>query len=134
VVTTNDATLDAEDVALGSTRMTLIEGGFRRMKTTGVQTRPIYHWRPHRIIAHGKLWGLALLLQRAAAIRCQQPWRTIRQTLDQVHGVRYRMHGKTSVQSTQVTASMAEILQSLGIPLPKKILDVYEEARITSLA
>src|SRR4029453_3377676 len=44
VVTTNDDTLDAADVALGYTSMTLIEGCFRRMKTTGLQTRPIYHW------------------------------------------------------------------------------------------
>jgi transposase len=83
VVTTNDDTLDAEDVALGYTSMRLIEGGFRRMKTTGLQTRPIDHWRPHRIIAHVKLCVLAWLLERAAEIRCQQPWRTIRQTLDQ---------------------------------------------------
>ena len=102
------------------------EGGFRQMKTTGLQTRPIYHWRPHRIIAHVKLCVLALRLERAAEIRCQQTWRTIRQTLDQLPVVRYRMHGKTIVQSTQVTASMAEILQRLGIPLPKKILAVDE--------
>jgi hypothetical protein len=63
VVTTNDDTLDAEDVALGYTSMTLIEGCFRRMKTTGLQTRPIYHGRAHRIIAHVKLCVLALLLE-----------------------------------------------------------------------
>ena len=40
--------------------------------------------------------------------------------------VRYRMHGKTIVQSTQVTAPMADIFQRLGIPLPKKILEVSE--------
>jgi transposase len=88
VVTTNDDTLAAEDVALGYTSMTLIEGCFRQMKTTGLQTRPSYHWRPHRIIAHVKLCVLALLLQRAAEIRCQQTWRTIRQTLDQLKVVR----------------------------------------------
>jgi transposase len=126
VVTTNDDTLDAEDVALGYTSMMLIEGCFRRMKTTGLQTRPIYHWRPHRIIAHVKLCVLALLLQRAAEIRCQQTWRTIRHTLDQLKVVRYRLHGKTILQSTRVTAPMAEILQTLGIPLPKKILEVSE--------
>src|SRR4029434_4216278 len=43
-VTTNDDPLDAADVALGYTSMTLIEGCFRRMKPTGLQTRPIYHW------------------------------------------------------------------------------------------
>ena len=39
-----------------------------------------------------KLCVLALLLERAAAIRCQQTWRTIRQTLDPLTVVRYRMH------------------------------------------
>jgi transposase len=126
VVTTNDDSLDAEDVALGYTSMMLIEGCFRRMKTTGLQTRPLYHWRPHRIIAHVKLCVLALLLQRAAEIRCQQSWRTIHHTLDQLQVVRYRLHGKTILQSTRVTTSMAEILQTLGIPLPKKMLDVSE--------
>jgi transposase len=131
VVTTNDDTLDAEDIALGYTSMMLIEGCFRRMKTTGLQTRPIYHWRPHRIIAHVKLCVLALLLQRAAEIRCQQTWRTIRHTLDQLKVVRYRLHGKTILQSTRVTAPMAEILQTPGIPLPKKILEVSESASTT---
>jgi hypothetical protein len=68
-------------------------------------------WRPHRIIAHVKLCVLALRLERAAEIRCQHTWRTIRQTLDQLKVVRYRLQGKTIVQSTQVTSPMAEILQ-----------------------
>jgi transposase len=126
VVTTNDDSLDTEDVALGYTSMTLIEGCFRRMKTTGLQTRPIYHWRSHRIIAHVKLCVLALLLERAAEIRCQQTWRTIRHTVDQLKVVRYRMQGKTILQSTQVTSAMAKLLRSLGIPQPKKILEVSE--------
>jgi transposase len=128
VVTTNDDTLDAADVALGYTSMMLIEGCFRRMKTTGLQTRPIYHWRARRIIAHVKLCVLALLLERAAEIRCQQTWRTIRHTLDQLQVVRYRMHGKTIVQSTRVTAPMAALLRSLGVPLPQRILEVSDEA------
>jgi transposase len=133
VVTTNDDTLDAEDVALGYTSMRLIEGCFRRMKTTGLQTRPIDHWRPHRIIAQVKLCVWALLLERAAEIRGQQTWRTIRQTLDQLKVGRYRMHGQTMVQSTQVTSTMAKILRSLGIPLPKRILEVSDAAHASSL-
>ena len=133
VVTTNDDTLDAADVARGYTSMTLIEGCVRRMKTTGLQTRPIYHWRPQRIIAHVKLCVLALLLERAAELRCQQTWRTMRHTLDQLKVVRYRMHGKTIVQSTQVTAPIAEILRSLGVPLPQRILEVSDEAHAPGL-
>jgi hypothetical protein len=34
------------------------------------------------------------------------------------------------LQSTRVTAPMTEILHTLGIPVPKKILDVSDEARI----
>jgi transposase len=82
VVTTTDDTRAAEEVALGYTSMPLIEGGFRQLKTTGLQTRPLYHWRPHRLIAHVQLCVLAWLRHRAADIRCQQTWRTIRQTLD----------------------------------------------------
>ena len=133
VVTTNDDTLDAADVALGYRSMTLIEGCFRRMKTTGLQTRPIYHWRARRIIAHVKLCVLALLLERAAEIRCQQTWWTIRHTLDQLQVVRYRMHGKTIVQSTRVTAPLADILRRLGVPLPQRILEVADEAHASSL-
>ena len=134
VLTTNDDTLDAEDVALGYKSMMLIEGCFRRMKTTGLQTRPVYHWRPHRIIAHVKLCVLALLLERAAELRCQRTWRTIRQALDQLTVVRYRMHGKTIVQSTRVTSTLAEILRRLRIPTPQKILEVSDETPAQPLA
>jgi hypothetical protein len=126
VVTTNDATRDAEDGALGYTSMPRIEGCFRQMKTTGLPTRPISHGRAPRIIAHGKRCGLALLRARAAEIRCPRTWRTMRQTLDPVTVVRDRMHGKTIVQSTPVSAPRAEILQRLGMPLPKKRLEVCE--------
>jgi hypothetical protein len=69
-------------------------------------------WRPHRIIAHVKLCVLALRLERAAEIRCQHTWRTIRQTLDQLKVVRYRLQGKTIVQSPQVTSPMADPAKS----------------------
>ena len=42
--------------------------------------------------------------------------------------VRYRRHGKTIVQSTPVTSTMAKILRRLGIPLPQRMLDVSDEA------
>ena len=133
VVPTNDDTLDAADVALGYTRMRLIEGCFRRMKTTGLQTRPISHGRARRIIAHVKLCVLALLLERAAEIRCQQTWRTMRHPLDQLQVVRYRMHVKTIVQSTRVTAPLAALLRNLGIPLPPRMLEVSDEAPTPAL-
>jgi hypothetical protein len=135
VVTTNDDPRDAEDVALGDTSRMLIAGGFRQMKTTGLQTRPLDHWRPHRLIAQVQLCVLALRLERAAEIRCQQTWRTIRQALDRLQVVRYRMHGETMVQSPQVTSPGAQILQSLRIPTPQKsLLEVSDSTSATLLA
>src|SRR5215217_2247713 len=44
VVITNDDTLSAEDVALGYKGAWIIEACFRRMKQTGLEVRPMFHW------------------------------------------------------------------------------------------
>jgi hypothetical protein len=54
VVITNDDTLSAEDVALGYKGAWIIESCFRRMKQTGLEVRPMFHWTPRRIEAHVK--------------------------------------------------------------------------------
>ena len=50
VVITNDETLSAEDVALAYKGGMIIEFCFRRMKQTGLEVRPMFHWtaRPDR--------------------------------------------------------------------------------------
>ena len=123
----HDATLDAEEVAGGAKSLPLSEGGFRRMKTTGLPTRPLSHGRPPRILAHVQRCGRARRRPRAAEIRSQQTWRTIRQTVDHWQVGRSRRHGQTMGQSPQVTAALAEIVRSLRIPTPEKILDVSDE-------
>src|SRR5262244_1505294 len=52
VLLTNDDTLSPEDVGLGYKAMRIIEACFRRMKTTGLRIRPVYHWTAHRINHH----------------------------------------------------------------------------------
>jgi len=54
VVITNDDTLTAEDVALAYKGGMIIESCFRRMKQTGLEVRPMYHWMARRIEAHVK--------------------------------------------------------------------------------
>src|SRR5438128_285581 len=65
VVTSNDDTLTAEDLALGYKQLMRVEQCWRVMKS-GLRTRPMHHWRPHRICAHVRLCVLALLLERVA--------------------------------------------------------------------
>jgi hypothetical protein len=128
VVITNDDTLSAEDVALGYKGAWIIESCFRRLKQTGLELRPMFHWSPRRIEAHVKLCILALQMQRAAELRCAQPWARIAHELAALKAIRYRAQGRTIVQRTKIPDSLGEILKNLGISTPKKIMSVAEPA------
>jgi len=128
VVITNDDTLSAEDVALGYKGAWIIESCFRRMKQTGLEVRPMFHWTPRRIEAHIKLCVLALQTQRAAEIRCAQPWARIAHELAALKAVRFRSEGRTIVQRTKIADNLREILKQLGVSTPKQIMSVSDPA------
>jgi transposase len=126
VVITNDETLTAEDVALAYKGGAIIESCFRRMKQTGLEVRPMFHWRARRIEAHVKLCVLALQMQRTAEIRTGLPWARIAHLLTGLKAVRYRSESRTIVQRTKVASELADLLKKLGIPIPKQLLAVTE--------
>ena len=128
VVITNDDTLSAEDVALGYKGAWIIESCFRRMKQTGLEVRPMFHWTPRRIEAHIKLCVLALQTQRAAEIRCAQPWARIAHELAALKAVRFRSEGRTIVQRTKIADNLREILKQLGVSTPKQVMSVSDPA------
>src|SRR5215207_3522468 len=115
VVITNDDTLSAEDVALGYKGAWLIEACFRRMKRTGLEVRPVFHWAARRIEAHVKLCVLALQTQRAAELRTGLSWARIAQALSGLKAVRYRSEGRTIVQRAKIGPELAELLKKLGV-------------------
>jgi Transposase DDE domain len=124
VLTTNDDTLSVADIALGYKGMWIIESCFRKMKTTGLEVRPMFHWMPHRITAHVKLCVLALMIQRAAEIATGLPWRQLASVLERLKAVRYTSEGQTILQATTIQPELAEILKKLGISAPKAVLAV----------
>jgi Transposase DDE domain len=126
VVITNDDTLSAEDIALGYKGGWIIESCFRRMKQTGLEVRPMFHWTARRIEAHVKLCVLALQMQRAAEIRCGLPWARIAHELGALKAVRYQVGGRSIVQRTKIAGDLAALLKKLGIPIPKRLLAVIE--------
>jgi transposase len=128
VVISNDDTLSAEDIALGYKGGWIIESCFRRMKQTGLQVGPMFHWTPRRIEAHVKLCVLALQMQRAAEMRCQLPWARIAHALGGLKAVRYRCESRTIVQRSKITAEMSPLLKTLKISVLKKVLLVEEAA------
>jgi hypothetical protein len=124
VLTTNDDTLSAADIALGYKGMWIIEACFRKMKTTGLGIRPMFHWTPRRIVAHVKLCVLALMIQRAAEIAAEAPWSQLADVLERLKAVRYTAEGETIVQASRITPELAAILKKLDISTPKPILAV----------
>ena len=134
VVISNDDTLSAEDIALGYKGGWIIESCFRRMKQTGLEVRPMFHWTPRRIEAHVKLCVLALQMQRAAEIRCQLPWARIAHALGTLKAVRYRCESRTIVQRTKIAVELSTMLKTLGISVPKQILAVEEAPQAVAAA
>jgi hypothetical protein len=124
VLTTNDDTLSVADIAQGYKGMWIIESCFRRMKSTGLQVRPMFHWMPHRITAHIKLCVLALMIQRAAESATAMTWRQIHDLLTPIKAVRYTAEGRTIVQTGKIRPEARDILKKLNISTPKTILDV----------
>ena len=126
VVISNDDTLSAEDIALGYKGGWIIESCFRRIKQTGLQVRPMFHWMPRRIEAHVRLCVLALQMQRAAEIRCQLPWARIAHVLGGLKAVRYRCESRTIVQRSKIPAELSALLKMLKVSVPKQVLSVEE--------
>ena len=124
VLTTNDDTLSVADIALGYKGMWVIESCFRKMKTTGLEVRPMFHWMPQRITAHVKLCVLVLMIQRAAEIATGLPWRQLASLLERLKAVRYTSEGQTLVQATRMAPELTEIFKKLDISAPKTILAV----------
>jgi hypothetical protein len=134
VVISNDDTLSAEDIALGYKGGWIIESCFRRIKQTGLQVRPMFHWTPRRIEAHVKLCVLGLQMQRAAEIRCQLPWARIAHVLGGLKAVRYRCESRTIVQRSKITAEASALLKTLKISIPKRVLSVEEASSAAAAA
>jgi Transposase DDE domain len=124
VLTTNDDSLSAADIALGYKGMWIIEACFRKMKTTGLGIRPMFHWTPRRIVAHVRLCVLALMIQRAAEIATGTPWSQLADVLERLKAVRYTAEGETIVQVSRITPELVAILKKLDISAPKPILAV----------
>ena len=128
VVITNDETLTAEDVTLAYKGGAIIEACFRRMKQTGLEVRPMFHWAPRRIEAHVKLCVLALQVQRTAEIRTGLSWARIAHLLGTLKAVRYVAERQTIVQRTKIGPELAGLLKKLGVSAPKQVMAVIEAA------
>jgi Transposase DDE domain len=124
VLTSNDDTLSVADIALGYKGLWIIESCFRKMKTTGLELRPMFHWAPQRITAHVKLCVLALLIQRTAEIRTGETWARLQDRLRPLKVVHHSSEGRRVAQTTRLDTDLRQLFTRLGVPAPKPVLAV----------
>ncbi len=120
VVTSNDDSLSAEDLALGYKQLLRVEQCWRTMKS-GLRTRPVFHWRPHRISAHVTLCVLALLLERIAEVCAANTWRNVVAQLDTITVVEYERGAARVRQTSELRRNVTALLEKLNVPAPPKI-------------
>jgi hypothetical protein len=120
---TDDESLSAQDIALGYKSLYEAERGWRDMKKTTVNIRPVYHRREDRIRAHVQLCWLALLVLRVVEISLGDTWRNIRNELDRMHLVTMATSQGTVSQRSELTPGHRYILGALGLAEPPRFSD-----------
>jgi hypothetical protein len=120
VVTSNDDTLTAEDLALGYKQLLRVEQCWHQLKS-GLRMRPVFHYRPWRIQAHVTIAVLTLLVERIAEIRTGDTWRNIADQLDRIKVVEYEHNGARIRQTSELDRDLTALLTKLGVPLPPKL-------------
>ena len=120
VITSNDDTLTAEDLALGYKQLLRVEQCWRQLKS-GLRMRPVFHHRPWRIQAHVTIAVLALLLERIVEIRAGDTWRNVCADLERVQVVEYERGEARVQQTTEVRPQIEALLRKLRVPVPPKV-------------
>jgi transposase len=122
VITSNDDTLTASDLALGYKQLMRVEQCWRQLK--GLRMRPVFHFRPWRIQAHVTISVLALLLERIIEIRAGDSWRNVAALLATSKVVEYDRGPARVQQTTQLRPEVETLLGKLRVPLPPRIHSV----------
>jgi Transposase DDE domain len=117
----SDPRLSAADIALGYRQLLEVERGWRDMKQV-IDLRPVYHRLEQRIRAHVILCWLALLLIRIAETTAGTTWNKITDELGQLTLGTFTGPAGTFRQTADLTPAQRDILASLQIPSPKKII------------
>lgn len=120
VITSNDDTLTADDLVLGYKQLLRVEACWRQLKS-GLQMRPVRHFRPWRIKAHVTISVLSLLLERIVEIRAGDTWRNVAAKLAAIKVIEYDRTEARVQQTTELRSETAALLAKLGVPPPPRL-------------
>jgi hypothetical protein len=120
LLSTSDADLSPEDIALGYKNLLEAERAFHDLKTT-LELRPVFHRLEHRIRAHVQLCWLALLLVRVAERQTRSTWRRINIDLGRLQLVTVAGPAGRMEQTTTLTPAQRELFAASGIAPPPRV-------------
>ncbi|MGH3576549.1 MAG: IS1634 family transposase, partial [Mycobacterium sp.] len=120
---TSDESLSADDIALGYKGLYEAGRGWRDIKKSTINLRPVFHRREDRIRAHVQLCWLALLILRVAEVEAGDTWRNIRSELDRMHLVTMAASEGTVSQRTETTPAQRKIFSALKLAEPPRFYD-----------
>jgi transposase len=129
VLQTNDDTISVEDAACGYKGLMIIERCFRSLKRTQIKMTPMFHWVPRRIETHVKICILALLIERIAEIRCGETWSRIRRKLEALKLLELITPEYRFFQRTEIPAETRNILKTLDVSAPKRIVELEKRQK-----
>ena len=127
LLSSSDESLSAEDIARGYKQLLEVERAFRTLKST-LDLRPVYHSKDDRIRSHVLICWLALLMVRIAEVETGMTWPTIRREMQRLHLGEFLTKKSRILQHTELTQPQQNILKSLKITPPKRILNIEFEA------
>ena len=131
VLETDDDTISLEDAALGYKGLMIIERCFRSLKRTQIKMTPMYHRATRRIESHVKICMPALLIERIAELECGKPWRQIKRVLDDLQSTKLFNSNYRVLMRNELSAKTRNILKSLKIKPPKKVIDLIKSPENT---
>jgi hypothetical protein len=123
LLSSSDASLSAEEIALGYKQLIEVERDWRTLKHT-LDLRPVYHRREERIRAHVLLCFLALLLTRVIEVATNQTWPTILRELQRMHLGEFHGSAGRVLQRTETTPVQHDLLRALAIDEPPRFLAI----------
>ena len=125
VLMTNNEVLSPEEVALAYKGLWRVERAFREMKS-GLDLRPVFHWKNDRVRGHIMICFLAFLLESALRRRLQEissevPYIDLMQDLKQVRAFELDLDGVRYLLRPPLYGRSYEAFKAAGIRPPSEV-------------
>ncbi len=128
VLKTNNYQLTPEQIALAYKDLWIVERAFREMKS-GLDLRPIYHFRDSRVRGHVMICFLAFLLESTFRRHCQEEdikvsYGDLMLDLKQVRAIELKLNDKHYLLRSSLYGKCYEAFKAVGLRPPSEVTEL----------